>query len=53
MMTLGQAAGTAAAMIAQTGATARSLDVRALQRRLLQEGFNLGEEERLRQLGLG
>ena len=49
---LGEVAGVAAALAAQTRTRARSLDVRALQRKLLERGFFLGEPDRLRQLGL-
>jgi len=41
-MALGQAAGTAAALAAKTGATPRSLDVASLQKRLVAGGSNLG-----------
>jgi hypothetical protein len=49
---MGQAAGTAAAMAARQGIQPRNLDVKALQRRLLECGFYLGDQERLRDLGL-
>jgi autotransporter adhesin len=45
-------AGTAAAMAARQGIQPRNLDVKALQRRLLECGFYLGDQERLRDLGL-
>ena len=48
----GQIGGMAAAMCAGKGVTPRELDVRDLQRRLLKEGFHLGDEERLKELGL-
>ncbi len=51
-MTLGQAAGAAAALCARSGATPRALDVRALQRTLLGQGAFLGEKDRLAALGL-
>ncbi len=49
---LGEAAGTAAALAASTGTTVRSLELPALQRKLLERGFYLGEPERLAELGL-
>ena len=42
VMALGQAAGTAAALCSQLKITARELDTTVLQRRLLQQGVNLG-----------
>ncbi|NPV10058.1 MAG: FAD-dependent oxidoreductase [Anaerolineae bacterium] len=51
-MQLGEAAGTAAAMCAAQGCTPRQLDVRALQRRLLEQGVFLGDEALLRERGL-
>jgi hypothetical protein len=38
----GQAAGTAAALAAQAGAPPRRLDIRTLQRHLLEQGVYLG-----------
>ena len=52
MMLLGEAAGTAAALAVKGGVQPRNLDVRTLQRDLLKQGFNLGEPERLKALGL-
>ena len=52
LMLLGQAAGTAAAMSIKDGVSPRKLDVKKLQRELLKEGFNMGEEARLAELGL-
>ena len=49
---LGEAAGAAAALAVQDGVAPRHLDVRRLQRHLLQQGFWLGEPARLVQLGL-
>lgn len=49
---LGQAAGAAASLAAETGVAPRELEVRKLQRRLLDQGVYLGDEARLRQLGL-
>jgi hypothetical protein len=51
-MTLGQAAGVAAALCARNRVAPRSLDVRTLQRALLKQGVYLGDEQRLRTLGL-
>ena len=53
MMALGHAAGVAAALAVRRGVAPRRLDVRELQRELLREGFYLGDEGRLRELGLG
>ena len=53
MMALGQATGIAAALAAANGVTPRELDVKELQRTLLRVGYYLGDEERLRELGLG
>lgn len=50
---LGEVAGVAAALAAKAGVSVRSLDVTALQRKLLDRGVFLGENERLRELGLG
>lgn len=52
MMVLGQATGTAAALAAREGITPKKLDVRKLQRELLKQGFFLGDENRLEELGL-
>ncbi len=52
MMTLGQAVGTAAALSVRAGVHPKALDVKTLQRELLRAGINLGEEDRLRELGL-
>ncbi|MCD6520488.1 MAG: FAD-dependent oxidoreductase [Anaerolineae bacterium] len=51
-MVLGQAAGVAAALAAKKGVPPRKLDVRSLQRTLLEQGAYLGDKERLRELGL-
>lgn len=51
-MVLGQAAGAAAALSAQRDSSPRKLDIRAVQKELLTQGAYLGEEERLRELGL-
>ena len=52
MMYFGQAAGIAAALACRDGVTPRDLDVKKLQTALLAEGFFLGDEERLAELGL-
>jgi hypothetical protein len=49
---MGQAGGTAAALAVKQGVQPRNLDVKALQRKLLEAGFYLGDESRLRELGL-
>jgi hypothetical protein len=52
MMMLGQAAGVAAAFAAADGVCPRELPIRRLQRAMLEEGYFLGDETRLRELGL-
>ena len=52
LMQLGEAAGVAAAMAVQDGIAPRDIEVKKLQRHLLQQGFYLGEPARLAQLGL-
>lgn len=52
MMSLGQAAGMAAALAVRQGVTPRKVDVKQLQMALLEEGFYLGDEARLAELGL-
>ena len=52
MMVFGQCVGTAAAIAALDGVATRDLDIRKAQKRLLEDGIFLGEEERLRELGL-
>jgi len=52
MMRLGQAAGLIAALAARADRSPRAVDIREIQRRLLAEGFFLGDEARLRELGL-
>ncbi len=51
-LTLGEAAGTAAALSARGGVTPRALDVKGLQRMLVKQGVHLGDTERLKELGL-
>jgi hypothetical protein len=53
MMTLGLAAGTAAALASRANLPPKQLEVRRLQRELLADGFFLGDAARLRELGLG
>jgi hypothetical protein len=49
---MGEAAGTAAALAVKDGVSPRQLDVKKLQRKLLEAGFYLGDEARLKELGL-
>ena len=51
-MYTGQAAGIAAAMACDADVDVRDLDVKALQRTLLEEGFYLGDSQRLKELNL-
>jgi hypothetical protein len=51
-MALGQAAGIAGALAVQNGVTVRELDIQRLQRGLLEQDVYLGDEQRLRELGL-
>lgn len=52
LMHMGEAAGMAAVLAVRAGVQPRRLDVKDLQRHLLQAGFYLGDEARLRELGL-
>ena len=52
MTCFGQAAGIAAALACKDNVAPRDLDIKKLQRHLLVEGFNLGDEKRLTELGL-
>jgi len=52
MLLNGQAAGVAAALCVAGGVEPRELDVRKLQSALVELGCPLGDEERLRELGL-
>ena len=52
MMNFGHATGLAAALAAGDGVGPRDLDVKKLQKSLLGEGFYLGDEKRLAELGL-
>ena len=49
---IGEAAGTAAAIAAESNVTPRNLDVRRLQEALIKQGAHLGNEARLKELGL-
>jgi len=49
---MGQAGGTAAAMCAKTETAPRSLNVKELQKKLIAQGFYLGNRQRLIELGL-
>ena len=51
-MVLGGVAGVTAALATRRGTTPRALDVPELQRTLLDDGYHLGEPERLAELGL-
>jgi len=52
MMVFGQCVGTAAAIAALDGAIPRKVEVKKVQKKLLADGVFLGEESRLRELGL-
>ncbi len=52
MMALGNAVGTAAALAVREGVTPKKLDFRKLQKELLKQGFYLGDDSRLKELGL-
>ncbi len=52
VMVLGQAAGVAATLAIESDTTVKGVDRRELQRRLLADGFHLGDADRLRELGL-
>ena len=52
IMHLGESTGTAAAIAVKEGVQPRDLDVKKLQRELLKQGFYLGDETRLAELGL-
>ena len=49
---MGQAGGTAAALSARNGVSPKELDVKELQRVLVDSGFYLGDLDRLQELGL-
>jgi len=50
VMHMGQVGGTAAALAVKTGVSPRDLDVKELQRLLVDAGFYLGNLKRLREL---
>ncbi len=52
MMVLGQAVGTAAALAVREGVSPKHLEIRKLQRRLVDAGIFLGSEARLKELGI-
>jgi len=52
MMVFGQCVGTAAAVAALDSVTPRNVDIRKVQKRLVADGVVLGDEARLKQLGL-
>lgn len=52
VMHMGQAGGTAAALAVKDGVSPRELTVRRLQEKLLHDGFYLGDDARLQELGL-
>lgn len=52
MMVLGQAVGTAAAIAALDNVTPKHVDIKKAQKQLMAEGIYLGDEKRLRELGL-
>jgi len=49
---MGQACGTAAALAARKGLSPKEIDVKQLQKLLLDAGFYLGDKQRLKELGL-
>lgn len=51
-MALGQAAGAASALAARQGVLVRNLELRELQKELLRQDVYLGDDERLKELGL-
>jgi len=51
-MVFGECVGIAAAVAALDGTTPRKVDIRRVQRKLVETGVCLGEPERLRELGL-
>jgi len=52
MMVFGQCVGTAAAVAALDGATPKTVDIRKVQRRIVEDGVSLGGDARLKELGL-
>jgi len=53
VMHVGQVGGTAAALAVRNGVQPRELEVKLLQKKLLEDGFYLGDADRLKELGLG
>lgn len=51
-MALGQAAGAAAGLAAKAGIAVRALDIQTIQKELLRQDVYLGDEKRLKELGL-
>ncbi len=52
MMIIGQCAGIAAAIAVKSGVFPSQIEVKQLQKELLKNGINMGDDERLRELGL-
>lgn len=52
LMHMGEAAGMAAALAVKAGVQPRHLDIKSFQKHLLAAGFYLGDDDRLRELGL-
>jgi hypothetical protein len=52
VMHMGEAGGTAAAIASRSGVHPRDIDVKQLQRALLDGGYHLGDDDRLSELGL-
>jgi len=52
MMVFGQAVGTVAAIAALDNVTPKNVDIKKIQRQLVADGIYLGDEERLRKLGI-
>lgn len=52
MMVFGQCIGTAAAIAVLDNVTPKNVDIKKVQKRLVAEGIYLGDEERLRELGI-
>jgi len=51
-MYMGQAGGTAAAMAAKNNISPRNINIRKLQKKLCDDGIYLGDNEKLKKLGL-
>ena len=52
MMALGHDAGLAAAQCIEDNTTPINIDIRSLQKKLILQGFYLGDKERLDELGI-